>query len=212
MGSVIAGRIRPAPKGTAVPAKLRQALLRGLAREPGGRWPTMEELVDELQGRIAHENRRWFAIGLAGVLVAVGLGAGYYATRTGSGADETIVSPADPVDDDVQQAALLYEAGKLAFRQGLFDEAVESFSKSYELSENSLLLYNLAVALKARYEISNDVEDLRRARMVMKNYLMLAEQEPEVDAHDVNDRIAELDAMIAEAEARPEARKPAAGP
>jgi len=94
-----------------------------------------------------------------------------------------------------------YAEGKRAYRLGRFDEAVEKWEKSYDLSERSLLLYNIALAYKGRFGISGDVEDLRKARAVMKNFLIIAEADPDVEADDAPERIAELDQMITDAEA-----------
>ena len=43
------GRVRPAPKGSKVPKSLRRVLLRGLAMDSWKRWPTMNDLQEELQ-------------------------------------------------------------------------------------------------------------------------------------------------------------------
>ncbi|MEX1367400.1 MAG: hypothetical protein AB1Z98_30010 [Nannocystaceae bacterium] len=96
---------------------------------------------------------------------------------------------------------VLYEEGKKAYRLSRFAEAVDKWEKAYDLSERALLLYNIALAYKGLYGISGDVEDLRKARAVMKNFLIIAEADPEVEADDAAERIAELDALIAEAEA-----------
>jgi serine/threonine protein kinase len=42
-------RFRPAAKGAQVPARARQALLRGLANDPSARWPSMDLLLTELR-------------------------------------------------------------------------------------------------------------------------------------------------------------------
>jgi predicted Ser/Thr protein kinase len=47
--AALAGRVRPAPTASAVPAWLRRALLRGLAASPDARWPSMRALVDVLE-------------------------------------------------------------------------------------------------------------------------------------------------------------------
>lgn len=96
---------------------------------------------------------------------------------------------------------VLYEEGKKAYRLSRFAEAVQKWEKAYDLSERALLLYNIALAYKGLYGISGDVEDLRKARAVMKNFLIIAEADPEVEADDAAERIEELDGLIAEAEA-----------
>lgn len=96
---------------------------------------------------------------------------------------------------------VLYEEGKKAYRLGNFDEAVQKWEEAYDKSESSLLLYNISLAYKGLYGISGDVEDLRKARAVMKNFLVIAEADPDVDPDDAEERIAELDGMITDAEA-----------
>lgn len=98
----------------------------------------------------------------------------------------------------------LYAEGKRAYRLGRFEEAVTKWELAYDKSERSLLLYNIALAYKGRYSISGDVEDLRKARAVMKNFFIIAQADPDVDADDAEARIAEIDGMIADALANPD--------
>lgn len=92
----------------------------------------------------------------------------------------------------------LYEEGKKAYRLGKFAEAVQKWELAYDKSESPLLLYNISLAYKSLYDISGDVEDLRKARAVMSNFLVVAEAQ---EAEDAEERIAELDKMIADAKA-----------
>ncbi|MCH9680140.1 MAG: hypothetical protein K0V04_01800 [Deltaproteobacteria bacterium] len=94
---------------------------------------------------------------------------------------------------------VLYEEGKKAYRLGRFGEAVQKWEKAYDLSERSLLLYNISLAYKGLYGISGDVDDLRKAKAVMNNFFIIAKADPEIDPDDAQDRIAELDTMIEEA-------------
>ncbi|MBK7830434.1 protein kinase [Nannocystis sp.] len=55
--AVLAGRVRPVPEDSRVPAWLRRVVLRGLAVDPAARWPSMDELLDEL-GRDPDRLRR----------------------------------------------------------------------------------------------------------------------------------------------------------
>jgi WD40 repeat protein/predicted Ser/Thr protein kinase len=48
MFALISGQIRPAPARAEVPTWVREVLLRGLAVKPDARWPSMNELLDEL--------------------------------------------------------------------------------------------------------------------------------------------------------------------
>ncbi len=55
--AVLAGRVRPVPEDSRVPAWLRAIVLRGLSQDPAARWPSMDELLDEL-GRDPDRLRR----------------------------------------------------------------------------------------------------------------------------------------------------------
>jgi tetratricopeptide (TPR) repeat protein len=66
------GRVRPASKGARVPRRLRRALVRGLAKDPDARWPTMDALATEL-GAIEGARRTWWTAA-AGAMLLGGLG------------------------------------------------------------------------------------------------------------------------------------------
>ena len=72
-------QVRPSPKGRKVPAKLRQVLVRGLATRAEERWPSMQVLLRELGQLVAPGKRRGLVVGVAGGLVAVGVGLVQYA-------------------------------------------------------------------------------------------------------------------------------------
>ena len=58
--AVCGGRVSEAPAEKQVPAWLREALLRGLRRDPEGRWPSMRALLAELDRHPAIASRRRF--------------------------------------------------------------------------------------------------------------------------------------------------------
>jgi tetratricopeptide (TPR) repeat protein len=62
------GRVREPPAGREVPAWLREALLRGLRREPGERWPSMGALSAALEKHPTVESRRRFVAAAAAKL------------------------------------------------------------------------------------------------------------------------------------------------
>jgi len=75
LASVLAvGRVRPPPRGSRVPAKLRRVLLRGLATRAEDRWPSMAALLAELQRLVVARPLRWL-VGV-GAVVIVGFVAG----------------------------------------------------------------------------------------------------------------------------------------
>ena len=59
--AVCSGVVSEAPEGKQVPGWLREALLRGLRRDPEERWPSMRALLAELDRHPAIANRRRFA-------------------------------------------------------------------------------------------------------------------------------------------------------
>lgn len=76
METTARGEVREAPKGAAVPLRLRRALLRGLKVERGERYPTMQALLDELLRDPARRWRRTAAIaGAVSVVAASAIGA-----------------------------------------------------------------------------------------------------------------------------------------
>ena len=94
------GDIRPPPAVAGVPARVRRAVLRGLATEPERRWPSMEALLVELEPRAP---RRYVgAAALVGVTVAgvVVLGRGGEATQC------ELASDFDGVWDGPRQAEI----------------------------------------------------------------------------------------------------------
>jgi eukaryotic-like serine/threonine-protein kinase len=78
MHSMMNGRI-VLPKGTPVPGRLGQILLRGLATDPQQRWPSMEALLDALRRLVAPHRGRWLALGSTIGLATIGAGLFYRA-------------------------------------------------------------------------------------------------------------------------------------
>jgi tetratricopeptide (TPR) repeat protein len=78
MAAVTEGRVQPPPAKSAVPPWLRRVLLRGLAADPAGRWPSMDALVAALSHDPARLRKRWL-LGSAAVLLVAG---GVWALRT----------------------------------------------------------------------------------------------------------------------------------
>ena len=62
------------PKGSRVPGRLRRVLLRGLAKEPSARWPSMEALLDELAPLLVPRARKWMIASAAVGLIGLGGG------------------------------------------------------------------------------------------------------------------------------------------
>ncbi len=68
--AVLGGRVASPPRSAVVPRWLRQIVVRGLAREPAERWPSMTALLDALTS--ASRPRRWPWV--VGLVVAAGAG------------------------------------------------------------------------------------------------------------------------------------------
>lgn len=99
-----------------------------------------------------------------------------------------------------EDARSLYEAGERAYRRGRFTEALEKFEKAYDLSEQPLLLYNIALAYRQLYDVADDVEELRRGRAVLKNFMLFADRDPDLDATDAGKLLKEIEDLIAKHE------------
>jgi serine/threonine protein kinase/tetratricopeptide (TPR) repeat protein len=69
--NVIAGRIRPIVDGPMVPAAIRRALARGLSAEASGRFPSMRDLLAELEKETTLLGVRGFADDAAGKLAGI---------------------------------------------------------------------------------------------------------------------------------------------
>jgi tetratricopeptide (TPR) repeat protein len=63
--SVIAGELRPEPEATAVPARIRAAIRRGLSTRPSDRFPSMDAMIEALAPRA----RRWPAVAAGALAV-----------------------------------------------------------------------------------------------------------------------------------------------
>jgi eukaryotic-like serine/threonine-protein kinase len=70
--NVLEGSVRPAPARSGVPSWIRRVLLRGLATDPGARYPSMQALLSALANDPARRTRKWLLIASMPVaLVAV---------------------------------------------------------------------------------------------------------------------------------------------
>jgi tetratricopeptide (TPR) repeat protein/predicted Ser/Thr protein kinase len=77
-------RISEVPSHSNVPSWLRKVVVRGLAKDPSRRWPSMQALVDALANDPALQRRKWMTV--TGLLVLVGalLWAAYDAAQGGA--------------------------------------------------------------------------------------------------------------------------------
>ena len=80
---------------------------------------------------------------------------------------------------DDARAKKLYFDGEAAFQAGRFAEAAAAFEESYALSRRPKLLWNIAQAHRRNWDVARNLESLRRARAVFRNYSTIAETESE---------------------------------
>jgi tetratricopeptide (TPR) repeat protein len=128
--------------------------------------------------------RRWLLVLVAGLLA-------WGATSPFARAD----------DSRDQEARALYEAGKLAFEEGRFENALRHFERAHELSGRPRLLYNIGTA----------ADRLRRDDVALAAFeRYVAEQPDAVNRQAVEARIAVLRAQ--QEAARERAREPSPPP
>lgn len=115
-------------------------------------------------------------------------------------------SEAEDEDPAVAEAKAEYRAGSDAYALGNYEVAVAHFERAYELTHQPELLFNLGQSYTRWYDISNDLEHLKKARRLYENYVlnvggtdMDEEQQAQARA-DAQRRIAEVDRRIAQHE------------
>jgi serine/threonine protein kinase/tetratricopeptide (TPR) repeat protein len=144
--AVCGGRLRLEPPGSAVPGWIRELLVRGLARQPAQRWPSMSALLAEMEKQPAIASRRRFASAAAAKL------AGIWEAPRGDTPVET------PAKAEMRQAFLA--SGKTyAARawQGVSD-TLDRYTRRW-----SELYVEACEATRVRGEQSDEVLDLRMA-------------------------------------------------
>jgi serine/threonine protein kinase/tetratricopeptide (TPR) repeat protein len=144
--AVCGGRLRPEPPGTSVPGWIRELLVRGLARHPAERWPSMNALLAEMEKQPAIASRRRFANAAAAKL------AGIWEAPRGDTPVET------PAKVEMRQSFLASGkpyAGKAW--QGV-SETLDRYTRRW-----SELYVEACEATRVRGEQSDEVLDLRMA-------------------------------------------------
>ncbi len=159
--NVLAGRVLAAPRGSSVPTRLRDVLLRGLALAPADRFPDMDALLAEL-GRDPRSRGRTLAIGAA-AFALVG-GAAIYAIHEH-------VAAGDPCAATDQSVAGLWDpstrtALRLAFAASDAPGAENAFAHTASaldarVAELRVARRDACVATAVRHEQSADLLDRR---------------------------------------------------
>jgi len=104
-------------------------------------------------------------------------------------------TPSPSSDETRARARSLDEAGAAAFAAGRFEEAARNFEDAYSLTQQPLLLWNIAQSYRRQYEIDHDVAKLRRARLVLRNFATVAPTPK--DKKEAESVGSEIDAEIA---------------
>jgi len=126
---------------------------------------------------------------------------------SGSGESE----PAGQVEVDIEGAKVEYRLASDAYALGNYEEAIEHFERAYQLSQEPALLFDLGQAYTRWYDLSNDIEQLKKARRMYENYVInldvtsLGDEEKAHARADAQRRIAEVDRRISDhRESKPE--------
>ncbi|HLT39503.1 MAG TPA: hypothetical protein VK034_24635 [Enhygromyxa sp.] len=107
-------------------------------------------------------------------------------------------------DPTVAEAKAEYREGSDAYALGNYEEAVGHFERAYQLTHQPDLLFNLGQAYTRWYDISNDIEHLKKARRLYENYVLnvgatdLDEEQQAQARTDAQRRIVEVDRRIAQ--------------
>ncbi|PRP95540.1 hypothetical protein ENSA5_38230 [Enhygromyxa salina] len=135
------------------------------------------------------------------------------------------VAPAqDPEEPALTEAKKLYKEGEIQFQTAEYEEALVLWKRAFGMLPEGdetrgirhALVYNIAEAHRRAYEVSRNPTHLRKAKILLDNYRAdhraLYGDEPEAvkERSEVDDRIAELDKIIAESEAAGETATPIA--
>ncbi len=125
-----AGRIQRPPE-IGVPGHVVQAVLRGLAADPGARWPDMHRLVAVLEvDHAAVRRRRWTAIGAAGLIAGLSYGTA-----------ELVRRAADPCVGDERVAELWNDARRAQLAEAFGAVAVPYAAREWDASALALDAY-----------------------------------------------------------------------
>jgi tetratricopeptide (TPR) repeat protein len=116
--AVTRGAVREAPAGTRVPGWLRAVVLRGLKVSPEERYPTMDDLLRDLERDPDAVRRRWLAAAAIVILAGAVFGSlGYFQARRAQlcgGAEERLAGIWDGPRKQVIRAAFLATGSPVA--------------------------------------------------------------------------------------------------
>jgi len=147
--AVIEGELPPPPRGSRVPGRLRRVVLRGLAKDPATRWPSMEALLDELAPLLVPRARRWM---IASATVGViGLGGGLALAR--------LAEPPERCDAERHLAGVWDDARRGEVQAAIEQTGLDYAPRTWEQVERALDGYAEGWASTHTTMCTADVED-----------------------------------------------------
>jgi tetratricopeptide (TPR) repeat protein len=163
-----AGTVRTPPKGSAVPGRLREVILRGLSPEPANRFASMEALLAALERSRARPGRRaGAAAGVAVLLAAVSAGAYQWASARRSlcqGAERGLIGVWDADRKAAVQKAMLSTGVPYAAASwSAVEKAVDAYAAGWVAMHR-----DACEATRIRGEQSEAVMDLRISCLARK--------------------------------------------
>lgn len=105
---------------------------------------------------------------------------------------------------DLDAAKVEYRLASDAYALGNYEQAIEHFERAYELSQEPALLFDLGQAYTRWYDLSNELEQLKKARRMYENYVInldasdLGDEERAIARSDAQRRITEVDRRVAD--------------
>lgn len=116
-------------------------------------------------------------------------------------------APAEPAT--AREAKAAFDAGAEAYALGNYEQAVAKFERSYGLSHEPALLFNLGQAYAKWYDVSQDPAHLRKAKKLFENYVVFLRSQDELDTKaeaEANREIAAIDGKLERIEREDRAR------
>lgn len=113
--------------------------------------------------------------------------------------------PAPSTEEEAAEARAAFTAGSREYSLGNYETAVSHFERSFELSQRPELLFNIAQSYARWYEISDDIEHLRKSERLYKNYVAYLDSDSDPDPAakaDAEQAMAEVEHLIAAHKAR----------
>ena len=157
------GALREPPPDSDVPAWLRAVVVRGLARDPASRWPSMEALLAALANDPVARRKRRARVGLAGVLAASAIVAtALFSRGSAPPVCEGARAEIDAAWGDAARASVrkgLTKGGE-PFAPDAADRAIKIVDK---YAESWAAMHRDACLANVRKEQSSELLDLRMA-------------------------------------------------